>query len=100
MCLLMRCCCNLTGSVIQSMIHAMGLTFPKSPKYLTQDTSGPKSLDNGSSKESCSGRTFSTNSTSAARNSETVPYLSLKDGSSLFFGSKRLFKHFNVLLAI
>ena len=65
-----------------------------------QDVSGPKDLDKGSWKESCSDRIFSINSMSAARNPETVPYLGLKDGSPLFFGSKRLFKHFNVLLAI
>lgn len=73
----------------------------KNPQiYDTQNTSGPKGLDKVPSKGSDSGRTFSINSTSAAQNPETVSYLSLKDGSPLFFGSKRLFKHFNVLLAI
>ena len=65
-----------------------------------QNTSGSKGLDKESSKENCSGKTLSINSMSALWNPETAPYLSLKNGSPLFFGSKRLFKHFNVLLAI
>lgn len=92
---------NLTGSDTQSTIHAVGLTFPKSTQISDiQNTLCPKGLDKEPSKESCSGRTFSINSASAAQNPEPVPYLGLKNGSPLFFGSKRLFKHFNVLLAI
>lgn len=88
-----ECCiiydtCN--GSYLSKIPHISAI----------QNTSGPKRLDKGSSTESCSGRTFSISSTSVAPNPDTVPYLSLKNGGPLFFGSKRLFKHFNVLLAI
>lgn len=58
-------CCNPTGSVRQSVIHATDLTFPKSPRYLISKMYlAPRIWIRESSNESCLGRIFAVNSVS------------------------------------
>lgn len=93
-------CYKLARSVVKTVTYTNNPIFPKSQNSDFKNTSGPRNFEKKSSEANCSCGIFLSVQCFCCPEPGMMPYLSLQDGSPLFFGSKRLFKHFNVLLAI